>query len=274
MVEPGSGSSEPEPERTPDSEPAPEPADPESAAATSPAAAAATTAARPRRGRVAAVVSVFGELLITAGLVLGLFVVYSLWWTNVLADREATKQGNEVRDGWAEGRGGPGALDVKNGIGFLHVPAMTGDEILVKKGTDLKSLNNGVAGYYTDPVKSALPEDKKGNFSLAAHRDGHGAKFHNIHKLRTGDSVVFETKDTWYVYKVFKDLPKTSKYNVDVLQPVPKESGKKKPGRYLTLTTCTPVYTSDYRYIVWAELERTEKVDENRTKPPELTPAH
>lgn len=124
--------------------------------------------------------------------------------------------------------------------------------------------------YYTDPVKSALPWDKKGNFTLAAHRDGHGAKFHNIHQIEVGDPVVFETKDTWYVYKVYKELPKTSKYNVNVLLPVPKESGKKKPGRYLTLTTCTPIYTSDYRYIVWAELVRTEKVDKNRTLPPEL----
>ena len=49
---------------------------------------------RPRR--IAAVISVFGELLITAGLVLGLFVVYSLWWTNVMADREASAQGDSV----------------------------------------------------------------------------------------------------------------------------------------------------------------------------------
>ncbi|NUW05273.1 class E sortase, partial [Streptomyces sp. CAI 127] len=32
----------------------------------------------------------------------------------------------------------------------------------------------------------------------------------------------------------------------------------------------TPVYTSKYRYIVWGELERTEKVDKDRTKPVEL----
>ncbi|WP_351230267.1 class E sortase [Streptomyces sp. NPDC002133] len=219
------------------------------------------------RSRIAGVISVFGELLITAGVLLALFVVYSLWWTNVLADREAAKDGDLVRDRWA---GGPGALDTKDGIGFLHVPAMKNGEVLVKKGTDPKTLNDGVAGYYTDPIKSALPSDKQGNFTLAAHRDGHGAKFHNIHKLREGDSIVFETKDTWYVYKVFKDLKETSKYNVDVLQPVPKESGRAKPGRYITLTTCTPVYTSDYRYIVWGELERTEKVDSDRTPPAEL----
>ncbi|MFJ4899213.1 MULTISPECIES: class E sortase [unclassified Streptomyces] len=222
---------------------------------------------RARRHPVATAVSVFGELLITAGLVLGLFVVYSLWWTNVLADREAAKQGHTVRDRWADG---PGALDTKDGIGFLHVPSMKNGEVLVKKGTDTENLNDGIAGYYTDPVKSALPSAEKGNFALAAHRDGHGAKFHNIDKVRTGDAVVFETKDTWYIYKVFKELPETSKYNVDVLQEVPKGSGKKKPGRYITLTTCTPVFTSKYRYIVWGELVRTEKVDRDRTKPAEL----
>ncbi|MEU0400992.1 class E sortase [Streptomyces sp. NPDC006197] len=219
------------------------------------------------RNRIAGLISLFGELLITAGLVLGLFVVYSLWWTNVLADRAADKDGAQVRDRWADG---PGALDTKDGIGFLHVPAMKNGEVLVKQGTGTDVLNHGVAGYYTDPVKSALPQDKRGNFTLAAHRDGHGAKFHNIHKLKTGDAIVFETKDTWYVYKVYKTLPETTKYNVDVLQPVPEESGKTKPGRYITLTTCTPMYTSDYRYIVWGELERTEKVDRDRTPPAEL----
>ncbi|MFE2262086.1 class E sortase [Streptomyces griseosporeus] len=232
----------------------------------------------PRRrrgtGRIAMTVSVLGELLITAGLVLGLFVVYSLWWTNVIADRAADRQADKVRDHWAQddgGTGGPGALDTKDGIGFLHVPAMRNGEVLVEKGTSTKVLNDGVAGYYTDPVKAVLPTSgKEGNFSLAAHRDGHGAKFHNIDKLKKGDPIVFETKDKWYVYKVYAVLPETSKYNVDVLAQVPKESGRKKPGHYITLTTCTPVFTSRYRYVVWGELVRVDKVDSERTKPAEL----
>ncbi|OON73281.1 class E sortase [Streptomyces tsukubensis] len=219
------------------------------------------------RGAFARVVSVFGELLITAGLVLGLFVVYSLWWTNVVADRAADRRGDAVRDHWASG---PGRLDTKGGVGFLHVPAMKNGEVLVEKGTDTKILNDGVAGYYTDPVKSALPQDDKGNFSLAAHRDGHGAKFHNIDKVKKGDTVVFESADKWYVYKVFATLPQTSKYDVKVLGDVPEKSGAKGPGRYITLTTCTPVYTSTYRYIVWGKLERVDKVDAERTPPPEL----
>ena len=216
-------------------------------------------------------VSILGELLITAGLVLGLFVVYSLWWTNVVADRKADKQGDKVRDNWAQDKGGPGALDTKDGIGFLHVPSMKNGEVLVEKGTSTKVLNDGVAGYYIDPVKATLPmTDKTGNFTLAAHRDGHGAKFHNIDKIKKGDPIVFETKDKWYVYKVYDVLDETSKYNVKVLAQVPKESGRTKAGHYITLTTCTPVYTSRYRYVVWGELVRVEKVDSKRTPPKEL----
>ncbi|MEU8851839.1 class E sortase [Streptomyces sp. NPDC048564] len=231
-------------------------------------------ARRRGRGRIATAVSVFGELLITAGLVLGLFVVYSLWWTNVVADRAADKQADKVRDIWAhedEDSGRPAEFDSKNGIGFLHVPTMSGDDILVEKGTTSKILNDGVAGYYTDPVKATLPTSgKKGNFSVAAHRDGHGAEFHNIHKIKKGDPIVFETKGDWYVYKVYAVLPETSKYNVKVLSAIPKESGRTKAGHYITLTTCTPVYTSRYRYVVWGELERVEKVDAERTLPEEL----
>ncbi|MEU6403927.1 class E sortase [Streptomyces sp. NPDC046985] len=232
-------------------------------------------APRPRRRgrtRLAFAVSVLGELLITGGLVLGLFVVYSLWWTNVIADRTADRQGDRVRAHWAHAAPrGPGALDTKDGIGFLHVPSMENGEVLVRKGTSVDVLNDGVAGYYQDPVKAALPTTgKDGNFALAAHRDGHGAKFHNIDKVREGDPIVFETRDEWYVYKVYDILPETSKFDVKVLAQVPRQSGVTKPGHYITLTTCTPVYTSRYRYVVWGELVRVDKVDARRTPPREL----
>nr|WP_244502596.1 class E sortase [Streptomyces oceani] len=218
------------------------------------------------------VISVLGELLITAGVVLALFVVYSLWWTNVVANRAADRQGEKVRDGWSreDTRGEAGERDMKNGVGFLHVPSMTEDDILVTEGTNVDKLNDGVAGYYTKPVKSALPWDQSGNFSVAAHRDGHGAKFHDIDKITKGDPVVFESKNTWYVYEVYGILPETSRYNVDVLDPIPEESGKDEAGRYITLTTCTPVYTSEYRYVVWGELVRTVPVDGDRTPPKEI----
>jgi LPXTG-site transpeptidase (sortase) family protein len=222
----------------------------------------------PRR-RASTASRVFGELLITAGVVVALFVAYSLWWTNILAARDSERATEDVRESWLHDRT-PGELDTKDGVGFLHVPTMSDDDILVMKGTEPKELNKGAAGYYTKPVKSGMPQDQSGNFALAAHRDGHGAKFHDIDKVEKGDAVVFETKNTWFVYKVYAVLPQTSKYNVDVLDAVPKQSGRKDDGRYITLTTCTPKFTSKYRYVVWGELERTEDVNAKRTPPAEL----
>ncbi|WP_312876533.1 class E sortase [Streptomyces bohaiensis] len=245
-------------------------------AVTAAAGSGTPRAARPGRATrwLLAGVSLLGELLITAGIVLGLFVAYSLWWTNVVANQEARRDGDAVREQWQQQEaaepGLPPVYDAQDGIGFLHVPAMNEGEILVKEGIDLDILNGGVAGYYDEPVESAMPWDDEGNFSLAAHRDGHGAKFHDIHKLDEGDAIVFETQDTWYVYTVYATLPSTSRYNTAVLDPVPAESGATEPGRYITLTTCTPIYTSTYRYIVWGELERTEPIDADRTPPPEL----
>ncbi|WP_461038371.1 class E sortase [Streptomyces mayteni] len=251
------------------------PADDASAGPAATAAKGGTT-----RRRIAAAVSVFGELLITAGLVLGLFVVYSLWWTNIVANQEANRDSDAVRDQWAatdDGGGGddapPPEFDPQDGIGFLHVPAMTDDVILVKEGIGLDVLNGGVAGYYDTPVESAMPWDEEGNFSLAAHRDGHGAKFHGIRQIEEGDPIVFETNNTWYVYRAFAVLPETSKFNTAVLEPIPEESGATEAGRYITLTTCTPVFTSEHRYVVWGELERTERVDADRTPPEELRAA-
>ena len=226
---------------------------------------------RPRRpkGRIATAISTIGEILITLGLVLALFVVYSLWWTNVVADREADKKGDRVRENWTEG-GTKAPFDPKNGIGFLHLPALGKDfQVLIVRGTERDILNDGVAGYYTKP-KAAMPWTKAGNFSLAAHRDGHGAKFHNLNKLDRGDKIVVETKNKWYIYTVFNTLPETSRYNVGVLAPIPKGSGAKQPGRYITLTTCTPVFTSNYRLIVWCKLTRTENVNRQRSLPAEL----
>ncbi|MDT0445946.1 class E sortase [Streptomyces johnsoniae] len=229
------------------------------------------------RRRLALAVSVFGELLITAGAVLALFVVYSLWWTNVLANQEAERDGNAVRENWAaagdddgDDRTSPATFEPEDGLGFLHVPTMTGADILVKEGIDLDILNGGVAGYYDEPVQSAMPWDEEGNFSVAAHRDGHGAKFHNIQRIEEGDPIVFETKNTWYIYRAYAILPETSRYNTAVLDPIPEESGKTEAGQYITLTTCTPVYTSEHRYIVWGELERTEHVNAQRDLPQEL----
>ncbi|WP_374209107.1 class E sortase [Kitasatospora sp. A2-31] len=241
--------------------------------------------ARRGRGAVLAVVGFVGELLITLGLVLGLFVAYSLWWTNVEADAAAARASDRLRDSWAAGPsappGGPAATPspgasgpayaAGDGVGFLHVPAMGRDyQVLIRMGTDPDTLAEGVAGVYEQPYRAAMPWDAAGNFALAAHRDGHGAKFHDLDAVQKGDAIVVETKDKWYVYRVDSTLAETSKYDTGIVAPVPKGSGYQSPGRYITLTTCTPVYTSRYRMAVWGSLVRVDDVDAGRTPPPEL----
>ncbi|MFF2616229.1 class E sortase [Kitasatospora sp. NPDC058046] len=251
------------------------------------------------RSRALAALGVFGELLITMGLVLGLFVGYSLWWTNVQADRSASAAADRLRGSWAAGpRPGPGAppgaapapgasaapgapgaeagsvpkqFAAGDDVGFLHVPAMGRDyQVLIRMGTSTEVLDDGVAGVYEQPYRAAMPWDQQGNFALAAHRDGHGAKFHDLDAVHRGDAVVVETRDKWYVYKVDSTLAETSKYDTGIVAPVPARSGYEGPGRYITLTTCTPVYTSRYRMAVWGSLVRVDDMDAKRTPPPEL----
>ncbi|MGK4582137.1 class E sortase [Kitasatospora sp. HPMI-4] len=233
---------------------------------------------RRRRARRGAVLGAIGELLITVGLVLALFVGYSLWWTDLVADRRAGLRADRLRDSWsapavpgATAQAPPPVYRAGDGVGFLHVPALgRGYQVLIRMGTGGEVLDEGVAGVYEEPYRAAMPWEEEGNFALAAHRDGHGARFHDLDRLAPGDPIVVETRDRWYVYRVDSTLPQTSKYDTGIIAPVPEGSGYTAPGRYITLTTCTPVYTSTYRMAVWGSLLRVDQVDAKRTPPPEL----
>ncbi|MFD5989678.1 class E sortase [Streptomyces cyaneofuscatus] len=215
-----------------------------------------------------------GEVLITVAVVMALFLVYRLWWTSVEAERQSVSTAAAIREAWSRTTVAESTDrdEGASGLGFLHVPALGSKEIAVVEGTDPERLDEGVAGFYTEPVRAAMPWEGEGNFSLAAHRDGHGARFHNLDKLKPGDHVVVETRTEWYVYTVFATLPKTPETNVGVIAPVPEGSGRYSRGQYITLTTCTPVFTSDYRLIVWGELSRIDPMTADRTPPAELSP--
>ncbi|WP_030246719.1 class E sortase [Streptomyces sp. NRRL S-350] len=248
----------------------------------------------PRRRPLRTAVGVLGDLLFTVGVLLALLVVYSLWWTDLTADRHAGLAAEQLRRAWSAaappispaptaptaaptlptataGTAAPPPFDPDGAIGFLHVPALgAGYQVLIKLGTDDDTLAEGVTGVYTAPYRAAMPWEAAGNFALAAHRDGHGAKFHDLDRLKPGDPLVVETRDRWYVYRVDATLPQTSKDDTGVIAPLPTGSPYSEPGRYITLTTCTPVYTSLYRMAVWGSLVREEPIDQDRTPPAEL----
>ncbi|KRV47339.1 hypothetical protein AQ490_07700 [Wenjunlia vitaminophila] len=217
----------------------------------------ARRAARAAKDGPAVVISrVAGELFITLGVLMLLFVGYQLWWTNVIAHRAANAAARDLEEKWRESDGErePGAFDAGEGFAIIYIPKLDVKTPIAEGIDKHKVLDKGMVGHYSGNLKSAMPWDKKGNFALAGHRNTHGEPFRYVNKLEPGDPIVVETQDHYYVYEMTSILPQTSPSNIGVIGPVPPESGFTEPGRYITLTTCTPEFTSKYRMIVWGKM--------------------
>ncbi|AKJ12034.1 membrane protein [Streptomyces incarnatus] len=210
-----------------------------------------------------------GEVFITTGVLMLLFVTYQLWWTNIRAHAQAGSETHQLQDDWASGKRNPGVFEPGQGFAILHIPKLDVVAPIAEGVSKAKVLDKGMVGHYGEPpLKTAMPDARTGNFGLAAHRNTHGEPFRYINKLKPGDAVVVETQDEYYVYKVTSTLPVTSPSNTSVLDPVPKGSGFTQPGRYITLTTCTPEFTSKYRLVVWGKM--VEERPRSKGKPDAL----
>ncbi|MEU9315572.1 class E sortase [Streptomyces sp. NPDC048295] len=216
----------------------------------------ARRAARAAKDSPAVVASrVTGELFITFGVLMLLFVTYQLWWTNVRADQYAGKETHKIQDDWAKGDRNPGVFEAGQGFAIIHIPKLDVVAPIAEGISKEKVLDRGMVGHYGEgALRTAMPSAKQGNFALAGHRNTHGEPFRYINRLNPGDLIVVETQDAYYTYKTTKTLPQTSPSNVSVINPVPQGSGFTGPGRYITLTTCTPEFTSTYRLIVWGKM--------------------
>ncbi|AXK33470.1 class E sortase [Streptomyces armeniacus] len=212
-----------------------------------------------------------GEVFITLGVLMLLFVAYQLWWTNVLAHQKADKAADDLADRWKEHpERKPGKFTAGQGFAIMYIPKLD-IRVPVAEGVSKKDvLDKGMVGHYDadSGLKTAMPWDKQGNFSVAGHRNTHGEPFRYINKLVAGDEIIVETADTYYTYKMHSRLPSTSPSNTTVVDPVPRQSGFEKPGRYVTLTTCTPEFTSKYRLIVWGKM--VEERPRSKGKPDAL----
>lgn len=146
-------------------------------------------------------------------------------------------------------------FEAGQGFAIIHIPKLDVVTPIAEGTSKDKVLDRGMVGHYGEkPLRTAMPSDKQGNFALAGHRNTHGEPFRYINRLKPGDPIVVETQDAYYTYEMTSVLPQTSPSNVSVIGPVPPQSGFTKPGRYITLTTCTPEFTSTYRMIVWGKM--------------------
>ncbi|MGP3980764.1 class E sortase [Streptomyces sp. KR80] len=211
-----------------------------------------------------------GEAFITVGVLMLLFVTYQLWYTNVLAQQQAGGAASNLEWQWGEGADRKaGAFSPGQGFAIMYIPKLD-VKVPIAEGIDKhKVLDRGMVGHYADgKLKTAMPWDKKGNFAVAGHRNTHGEPFRYINRLKPGDEIIVETQSTFYTYEMASILPQTSPSNVGVIGPVPPGSGFTEPGRYVTLTTCTPEFTSTYRMIVWGKM--VEERPRSKGKPDAL----
>ncbi|MEU0342703.1 class E sortase [Streptomyces bobili] len=229
------------------------------------------------------------ELLVTAGLLGLLLVVHQLWWTNREAREgaerrvealerqwgvgegsgEATPELDQAPSGQATGRPGDPSSRVTSGVAqppvarpapsqayaVLVIPRLHVRAPVAEGTSKRKVLDNGYVGHYAHTQQPG----RQGNFALAGHRNTHGEPFRHLDRLKPRDTVVVETADATYTYAVDVVLAQTSPRDTGVIRPVPRSLtvpgyGYDDPGHYLTLTTCTPEYTSRYRLVVWGKL--------------------
>ncbi|WP_067779753.1 class E sortase [Actinomyces vulturis] len=228
-----------------------------------------------------------GELLITAGVIVALFLVWQLWWTGI----DATEKAQEVSQTFyqelpespkktAEHHTDPPPVGPQVGygetIGMLIVPdwyGITENQMPIIEGTGRDVLDQAAAGHYEYTQQIG----EVGNFAIAGHRRTNGNSFRRIDLLEPGDEIVVETADTWYVYTV-TDHEIVEPNDVDVIAPVPNEPGADPTERYLTLTTCHSTsigeWGNDHRWITHAKfsywIPRSEGRPESVLSDPEV----
>lgn len=222
---------------------------------------------RPR----ATFLSVTGEILITIGLVLALFIVWQLEWTTleVTGPRDDRVKAFITQNQPAGKQIAPEHYEeppidqpVDGALGVLHVPEWKWMKIPVQEGTTTYVLDSGDAGHYEE---TALPGEI-GNYSVAGHRRTYGNNFRQIDKLQPGVRVIMETSGHYYIY----EYDSHSIWNAEdpnigsVIAPVPGDlTYEQQPTeRFMTMTTCNPEFGNWERYIVHLKLHHwTDKAE-------------
>jgi sortase A len=235
-----------------------------------------------RRSAVAALaVRSFGWLLLTAGAVLLLYLVWLLWFTGFETRVEQQKilgefegfgvaqtdgsllggQGADnptIADGDLDGDGNPldgSALAV---IEFERPgsdkPPVTDVPLGVVEGTSLAALTRG-PGHY---ASTALP-GQTGNFAIAGHRTTNDAPFYNLDQLVPGDLVhVTDRAGERFTYAVLDETRGGGAPGQNIVLPTETWVLDRDPigigAPLMTMSTCHPRFSATYRLVIFAEL--------------------
>jgi sortase A len=201
-----------------------------------------------------------GELLITGGLILLLFVAWQLYWTDYTTQRAQAATTNTLEQQWDKAPDSqPGALvngkvkavPLGKAFALIRIPRFGKKYVKpIYQGTELSILDKGV-GHYT---KTQMPGEI-GNFAVAGHRVTYGKPFNEIATIKPGDAIVVETATTWYVYRAVRHVIVTPSH-IEVVAPVPEHPGATPTVAWMTMTACNPEYSARERYVEFSKLEQ------------------
>jgi sortase A len=226
---------------------------------------------RPRRARTrrrVSVVGVLGELLITAGVFVLLFLGWQLWLQDILVGGVQQTQAQKLGQTWQNDaipqKSTPSVAPIVAPIvekapgnaqqfAILYVPRWGKTwQRPIAQGVGVADVLDAIGvGHYPG---TQMP-GQVGNFAIAAHRHAYGGGFEYLHQLHVGDSVYVGTKDGWYQY-TFRDIQYVQPNQVNVLQPVPMEPGVAPTDRIITMTTCNPFFSTAERMIAYGLFDR------------------
>ncbi len=219
--------------------------------------------------RRVSVVGVIGELFITGGVIVLLFLGWELWFNDLVVGQQMNEQGDQLSQEWNGGfvepappakpdRADPGEPIVASEPEFaatfatMIVPRFGVDyNKPIAQGVTLEDVLNPIGiGHYPG---TAMPGGV-GNSAFAAHRTTFGAPFGPIADLRVGDSIYIETQDGWYQY-IFRGLEYVLPSGVGVIDPVPQLAGVEPTERILTMTSCNPKLSAAERIVAYSVYE-------------------
>jgi sortase A len=208
-----------------------------------------------------------GQLLITCGVVILLFVAYELWFTGFYTQQQQDRIDHRLQQEWTGTAPdvsllAPDKVRLGSGLAVLYIPRFGRHyHFVVVEGTDFNDLQKG-PGHYPG---TALP-GQVGNFAVAGHRTTYLHPFNKIATLRNHDVIVLETKTMWFTYTI-ENVPNTNvpwreivdPTKVQVAYPVPDQPdpGKRPTLKLLTFTSCHPEYSASQRYVIHAMLTDT-----------------
>lgn len=220
------------------------------------------TARRTRacRGTLSILVGGFAEVLLTLGVVVLLFVLWQLWWTNLEAARVQDTALTQLTQDWQQEAAPTHPIEGEV-WGVLYIPRFGADYAKpVAEGVGLEVLDSIGVGRYPD---TQMPGEL-GNVALAGHRQTHGQVFWDMDKFIPGDKAYLQTAQGIFTY-TYRSTKIVYPSQGEVVFPVPGDAGAEPTLKMLTLTTCHPPFTTDMRMVV--HLEQTKYTAASKPAP-------